>query len=387
MEKRRIAVTHEDLPNIPTLVTFKIGDLLRCKCSSKELEAMSLFSELERISHFHPETLRIVRVKNRLRRGTKDILVNLVYRNVLLVEMQIAVNSSKSNFLDCSDKFNHYIYELQRSKFGPLTELCNIWMQCDMRADFYQKSAKQLNDRLQKGHHCKGEQAELTLPFKCDSCHQYYSTLAKKHVLCKKCQQRICILCKVRGVEDYESMRGLFPQLPSVKGHQLLKPSRFSEEEIPECGLALDPMSTMEKVKVFKKVRVKEEWMLFAKRRETKYEVIASIKDGKSAKGFLKSHILVVNEELGGVIEEDRLQEYYFMPKLLKEVHLKQKESLIINGKDLTTSTLQAAIDRHDYFPEVKKLNLNDNSIDDIRQVAQLFPRIQTLLLSILALI
>ena len=114
-----MAVSHEDLSNIPTLVTFKIGDLLRCKCSSKELEAMSLFSELERISHFHPETLRIVRVKNRLRRGTKDILVNLVYRNVLLVEMQIAVNSSKSNFLDCSDKFNHYIYELQRSKFGP----------------------------------------------------------------------------------------------------------------------------------------------------------------------------------------------------------------------------------------------------------------------------
>ena len=110
MGKKRIKVAKENLENIPFLITFKIGDLLRCKCLSKELEAKCLFIELERVSHFHPDMLRIVRVKNRLRRGTKDILVNLVYRNTLLVEMQIAVNSSKSNFIDCSDKFNHFIY-------------------------------------------------------------------------------------------------------------------------------------------------------------------------------------------------------------------------------------------------------------------------------------
>ena len=114
-------IKKEQPQNTPVLITFRIGDLLRCKCSSKELEAMSLFGELERIDHFHPKVLRIVRVKNRLRKGTKDILVNLIYRDTMMIEMQLAVNSSKSNFIECSDKFNHYIYELQRSKFGPLT--------------------------------------------------------------------------------------------------------------------------------------------------------------------------------------------------------------------------------------------------------------------------
>ena len=224
MEKRRITVEHEDLPNIPALITFKIGDLLRCKCSSKELEAMSLFSELERIDHFHPEVLRIVRVKNRLHRGTKDILVNLVYRDTMLIEMQIAINSSKSNFIDCSDKFNHYIYELQRSKFGPLAELCNIWMNYDLRADFYQKSAKELNKQTQKEHKCEGEEGEVTLPFKCENCNEYYSNVGKKHILCKKCQKKICILCKVRGIKGYDEMKESFPQLPSKKDHQIVKP-------------------------------------------------------------------------------------------------------------------------------------------------------------------
>ena len=31
---------------IPQLVTFKVGDLLRCKCSSKESEIISLYNEI-----------------------------------------------------------------------------------------------------------------------------------------------------------------------------------------------------------------------------------------------------------------------------------------------------------------------------------------------------
>ena len=33
---------------------------------------------------------------------------------------------------------NHLIYELERTQFDPITELCNIWMASDpYRADFY----------------------------------------------------------------------------------------------------------------------------------------------------------------------------------------------------------------------------------------------------------
>ena len=65
---------------------------------------------------------------------TKDILINLLYRNEIVVEMQLAVKSQKSKFIEHSDKFNHFIYELERAEFGPMMELCNIWMTTDSRA-------------------------------------------------------------------------------------------------------------------------------------------------------------------------------------------------------------------------------------------------------------
>ena len=62
-----------------------------------------------------------------------------MYRSKLIVEMQLGINSDKSNFILCSDYFNHMIYELQRSLFGPLTELCNMWIYYDTRGEFFQK--------------------------------------------------------------------------------------------------------------------------------------------------------------------------------------------------------------------------------------------------------
>ena len=39
-------ITSED--EIPELITFKIGDLMRCKCSSKEKEIIALYKEIEK---------------------------------------------------------------------------------------------------------------------------------------------------------------------------------------------------------------------------------------------------------------------------------------------------------------------------------------------------
>ena len=51
--------------------------------------------------------------------------------------MQLAIIAQKSKFLKFSDKFNHFIYELQRAKFGPIAELCKIYMVNDPKEQFY----------------------------------------------------------------------------------------------------------------------------------------------------------------------------------------------------------------------------------------------------------
>ena len=43
-EKRKLDITENEKKYIPSLITFKIGDLLRCKCSSKEYEITALFN-------------------------------------------------------------------------------------------------------------------------------------------------------------------------------------------------------------------------------------------------------------------------------------------------------------------------------------------------------
>ena len=71
--------------------------------------------------------MKIVRVKNRLRRETNDILINVKFNNILLCEIQLQViNKSASKFAKCSNLFCHYIYEMKRSIFGPISELCSI---------------------------------------------------------------------------------------------------------------------------------------------------------------------------------------------------------------------------------------------------------------------
>ena len=62
-----------------------MGDLLRSKCSSKESEITALYRELLKINHHQPDLLKITKVKNRLKNVTKDILINMVYRNELII--------------------------------------------------------------------------------------------------------------------------------------------------------------------------------------------------------------------------------------------------------------------------------------------------------------
>lgn len=49
-----------------SLVTFKIGDMLRCKCACSEQEFLKVLATIESLHNNSPQVLKIVRVKNRL---------------------------------------------------------------------------------------------------------------------------------------------------------------------------------------------------------------------------------------------------------------------------------------------------------------------------------
>lgn len=68
----------------PNLISFKIGDLMRCKIGSQEKEILKLFKHLADVSEKNPQVFKIIRIKNRLKEGTNDILMNVRYKNVFI---------------------------------------------------------------------------------------------------------------------------------------------------------------------------------------------------------------------------------------------------------------------------------------------------------------
>lgn len=113
-------------------------DLFRCKCTSGEKEIIRIYHEIVRQAEGGDSNWSLVRVANRLQKGTNDILVNVKYRNVLC-EIQLAVANKNNTFIEYSNAFNHYFYEIKRSLFGPLTELSSIWKCLDTRFQLYPK--------------------------------------------------------------------------------------------------------------------------------------------------------------------------------------------------------------------------------------------------------
>ncbi len=98
---------------------------------------LKIFDELQRISDQFPHKFKIIRIKNRLEQGTHDIMINAKLNNLINCEVQIAVNTSQSEFMRCSNKINHFIYELERAQFGSLMEMCSIWRHCDKKAEVF----------------------------------------------------------------------------------------------------------------------------------------------------------------------------------------------------------------------------------------------------------
>lgn len=120
------------------LVNCKIFDLLRCKCISKESEIVYLLKRLKDKSNDSNDPFNIIRVKDRLNSGTRDILINAQVGNGLVCEIQLAVTSNIDKKQELLDQYNHFLYELKRAKLGAITENASIWSALEQRATFFE---------------------------------------------------------------------------------------------------------------------------------------------------------------------------------------------------------------------------------------------------------
>ncbi len=135
------------------------------------------------MSDMMPDKFKIIRIKNRLEQGTQDIMINAKFNNLINCEVQIAVNTSQSEFMRCSNKINHFIYELERAQFGPLMEMCSVWRHCDKKAEifgkFIEKEKPRKASKLEQEKEKLKESNEIDLianedPFICSECSRHY---------------------------------------------------------------------------------------------------------------------------------------------------------------------------------------------------------------------
>lgn len=64
--------------------------------------------------------INIIRVKNRLESGTRDVLINFMFDGICPCEIQLAVAEKIEEKQAYFDKFNHFLYELKRAYLGPV---------------------------------------------------------------------------------------------------------------------------------------------------------------------------------------------------------------------------------------------------------------------------
>lgn len=71
------------------------------------------------------DSFKIMRVKDRLNQGTRDVLINawISKKNGtgIICEIQLAVITNIDKKQELLDQFNHFLYELKRSKLGPIS--------------------------------------------------------------------------------------------------------------------------------------------------------------------------------------------------------------------------------------------------------------------------
>lgn len=115
---RNVSKIDEDLKDI-SLLRFGVMDLLRAKCQGTRDQIIKVYNNIKKNPKFE-----IIRVKNRLKTGNKDFLINLKYKESFLIcELQLYMKTKSDNDKKQSvlQHFSHFLYELERSRYGALS--------------------------------------------------------------------------------------------------------------------------------------------------------------------------------------------------------------------------------------------------------------------------
>lgn len=65
-------------------------------------------------------------------------MINAQINKGLVCEIQLAVTSQTDKKQELLDSYNHFLYELKRSKLGPLTENVSIWSTLEQRYSYFE---------------------------------------------------------------------------------------------------------------------------------------------------------------------------------------------------------------------------------------------------------
>lgn len=101
---------------------FNIYDLLRCKIKKPTAEqVVELLRKMESTKVTKSgQKFEVLRVKNRFETNNRDLLINFRYGDIIVGEAQLCIDNAKvSDVAHHNYEFCHYIYELERSLFGP----------------------------------------------------------------------------------------------------------------------------------------------------------------------------------------------------------------------------------------------------------------------------
>ena len=178
------------------------------------------------------------------------------------------INKSKSKFIQCSNSFSHYIYEMKRSLFGPVSELCSIWNNFEARAAEYDALISASNKEDIKPQQCTEPNTQhafskFDLPFQCSFCERlyYHNNYIIPNKKCNNCSKYQCVKCQISEMEEEELKKTIFT---SKKDKQLQESTkRFKAKTIPTVGVCVKIESTFPNIEVFKLTRYEgKTWLL-----------------------------------------------------------------------------------------------------------------------------
>lgn len=213
----RESYQEDDLESHIDLITFNVMDLLRCKCVGSKKQVKRIYDELAR-----SEYCEIIRVKNKLHEGTKDILINFKINGSFLIgEMQLSLGDAKD---ELNDHFCHFLYELQRGMFPVLLEAASQIACNDTRVSYFDskhpvkfRPSERLNEiklavKYTEGSlRCSNHHPEMEMqfwsnnvPFCCVYCSKFIKAFqyCLEFMNCPECHLSVCPSCILESIPE-----------------------------------------------------------------------------------------------------------------------------------------------------------------------------------------